>query len=140
MRGGLFGIGIVMALIISLMSSASPALASIQHVSADARALSSNDGRYAMVSGPIVCDVGNAFRINLTMAQESTGAQAAGTSLGVCVGDVQLWTAQLRLMDGYGRIDEGTALVCLNVLLSYGNGVTEVQDQCLQVTVLPPMK
>ena len=73
--------------------SLSTCLALVQTASAriigntiDANAVVTDNGRYVIVTGPIVCDRGERAEVRVTVTQRTTGALAEGLTRVVCTG------------------------------------------------------
>jgi hypothetical protein len=92
-----------------------PAMANLGFVAADDTAWISVSARYALLTGPILCTAGELYEVELTLAQESSGAQSRGRTEGQCGSDVQRWSVQADVLEDHPSLRAGTGLACWRV-------------------------
>ena len=137
----LFALAVVAALALVLGLPPAPAFASMRISTVDPTARLNGTGSYALVTGPLVCDSGEDFRIAVTVTQAG-GAEATATAEGTCSGDVQRWRVTARAPAGGPVFVGGPAQVCASAQTRTGETVTDTHQWCREVTLLesaPPV-
>lgn len=83
-------------------------------------------GRVVIARGPIACDPGEVYFIDLVLTQG--GSRAAGRTAGRCTGEAQQWTVYAAVR-GRGTFTEGPAHACA-VATTRRVGITDRFEWC----------
>ncbi|HXF63825.1 MAG TPA: hypothetical protein VNK95_19535, partial [Caldilineaceae bacterium] len=92
--------------------------------------------RHVTAAGRIHCTAGEQVRLDVTITQETTGAQATGHSQHFCTGEVQTWTAK-AVARGATVFELGAAEACAIAVTRLHGKVTDAFSWCRTVTLVP---
>lgn len=112
--------------------------ADIGEVAIDATATRAIGGSYAVVTGNVTCTDGESFRINLTLGQGATIAQARGEAVGSCTGGSDTWAVTALTPAGNPLLQPGLARVCWSIATVGNVQTSDARQGCGTVTLTEP--
>ena len=130
-RMGLMAATAVVVLTVAALRASAPVSADLEGFElADPLAWLSLTGRYALVTGPMICTAGEEWEMDVALTQESSGVQAAGSGRGMCMGDVQRWVVTVEVADTSLTLVPGPAHFCAVARTLSGGTLTDTEQWC----------
>ena len=105
---------------------------------ADPLAWLSASGRYALVTGPITCTVGDTYDLQLKVTQGDAGVQAAGVTGDQCAGDVQRWSVKAEVGADSPALAPGAAQFCATATTWRSDAMTDQRQWCGELNLRRP--